>query len=125
MDSLPKLMANLLNLKCDSNGVNLEIKTKIMQQQKIKVMNIKTGHVFDMTQTGINTLKKHNLFHNYMVVNETPMKTKIVETKPIEQPEPIQTTESFAFTNYVETNDGTSIEMDNEKPKRKYNKKSQ
>lgn len=124
MDSLQKLMENLFNLKCDSNKLNLEIKTKMMQE-KFKVMNTKTGKVFDLTKSAMDSLKKFNLFHNYMLINEKPLKTTIVETKPIEQPESVEPTESFEFTNYVETNEGTSIEIDNEKPKRKYNKKPQ
>lgn len=85
-------------------------------------MNTKTGKVFDITKSAMDSLKKFNLFQNYMVVNPNPTIATKVETKPIEHSEP---TESFEFTNYVETNDGTTIEMDNEKPKRKYNKKSQ
>lgn len=82
-------------------------------------MNTKTGKVFDITKSAMDSLKKFNLFQNYMVVNPNPIDATKVKTPT---PEP---TESFEFTNYVETNDGTSIEMDNEKPKRKYNKKSQ
>lgn len=86
-------------------------------------MNTKTGKVFDITKSAMDSLKKFNLFQNYMVVNSNPtIATKIETPTPEPTPEPI---ESFEFTNYVETNEGTSIEMDNEKPKRKYNKKSQ
>ena len=85
-------------------------------------MNLKTGKVFDMTKSAMDSLKKYNLFQNYMIVNPNPTNATKVETKPIEQTQP---TESFQFTNYVESSDGTTIEMDNEKPKRKYNKKSQ
>lgn len=104
-----------------------------MKQQTIRVMNVKTGKVFDMSQTAMNTLKKHNLFHQYMVVNSNPnpvLNSPKIET--IQQPtienetKETETTESEfpGFTNFVESESGTQIEMDNEKPKRKYQKQS-
>lgn len=91
-----------------------------MEQQKIRVMNTKTGKVIDITKTAMDSLKKFNLFHNYMVVNSNPINAKKIET-PTPEPTP-EPTQSFEFTNYVETNESTTIELDNEKPKRKYNK---
>lgn len=96
-----------------------------MKQTTIRVMNIKTGKVFDMTQTAMDSLKKYKLFHQYMVINEKPK--AIPESNPILNAPKTETTETTetefpGFTNYVETENGTRIEMDNEKPKRKYQK---
>lgn len=95
-----------------------------MKQQKFKVMNLKTGNVFDITQTAMNSLKKYNLFHNYMLINEKPIEASVsIQQQEVKQQEVKQEQNDFAFTNYVETKESTTIELDNEKPKRKYNKK--
>jgi len=100
-----------------------------MKQQTIRVMNVKTGKVFDITQTAMDTLKKNKLFHNYMVVNSKPvLNAPTIESiqQPTNENETMETetTESEfpGFTNFVESESGTQIEMDNEKPKRKYQK---
>ncbi len=96
-----------------------------MKNETFKVMNTKTGKIFDITQNAMNSLKKYNLFHNYMLINETPIATsKIIKQEEVKQEEVQEPETSFAFTNYVETKESTTIEIDNDKPKRKYNKKS-
>jgi len=109
-----------------------------MKHQTIRVMNVKTGKVFDITQTAMDTLKKNKLFHNYMIVNPKPdvksneitiesFSNRIITipqpTKENETKETETTKSEFpGFTNFVESVSGTQIEMDNEKPKRKYQK---
>lgn len=96
-----------------------------MKNQTYKVMNTKTGKVFDITQNAINSLKKYNLFHNYMLINEKPIQPSVVvQQQEVKQQEVKQEENDFTFTNFVETNESTTIELDNEKPKRKYKQRS-